>query len=147
MSIALSDKNPIFGKSSKVAQKYLYKDFPMFFSGIHPTTKDISGVNDLEAVKHAVKNLILTNFYERPFHPEIGSNITALLFEPADNFTSKAIEEEILAVLKRFEPRTSNHTVEIIDNSERNSYEITIGFNVIFSSKREEINFYLQRLR
>lgn len=143
MSKALSDINPAQGK---VAQT-LYRDFPMFFSGVHPILKDISGIKDLEAVKHAVKNLILTNFYERPFHPEIGSNITALLFEPADNFTAKAIEEDILAVLKRFEPRTTNHTVEVTDNSERNAYEITIGFNVIFSPKREEINFYLQRLR
>ena len=143
MSTALSDINPAEGK---VAQT-LYRDFPMFFNGVHPILKDISGVKDLDAVKHAVKNLILTNFYERPFHPEIGSNITALLFEPADNFTAKAIEEDVLAVLKRFEPRTTNHTVEVTDNSERNAYEITIGFNVIFSPKREEINFYLQRLR
>tara|TARA_B110000444_G_scaffold250866_1_gene277919 strand:+ start:46 stop:477 length:432 start_codon:yes stop_codon:yes gene_type:complete len=143
MSRALSDINPAQGK---VAQT-LYRDFPMFFSGVHPTLRDISGVKDLDAVKHAVKNLILTNFNERPFHPEIGSNVTALLFEPADNFTSNAIKEEILYVLKKYEPRTSGHSVEVTDNSDRNAYEITIGFNVIFSPKREEINFYLQRLR
>lgn len=119
----------------------------MFFTGVHPTKKDISAVKDLEAVKHAVKNLVLTNFNERPFHPEIGSNVTALLFEPADNFTAMSIKEEILYVLKKYEPRTNGHTVEVTDNSERNSYEVTIGFNVIFSPKREEINFYLQRLR
>ena len=56
-------------------------------------------------------------------------------------------QKEILYVLKKYEPRTSNHTVEVTDNSERNAYEITIGFNVIFSPNREEINFYLQRLR
>jgi phage baseplate assembly protein W len=144
MSRALSDINPA---PNKVAQKNLYKDFPMFFTGVHPAKKDISSIKDLDAVKHAVKNLILTNFNERPFHPEIGSNVTALLFEPADNFTSMSIKEEILYVLKKYEPRTNGHVVEIIDNSERNSYEITIGFNVIFSPKREEINFYLQRLR
>ena len=143
MSIALSDINPA---PTKVARS-LYKDFPMFFTGVHPVKLDISAVKDLDAVKHAVKNLILTNFNERPFHPEIGSNVTALLFEPADTFTANAIKDEILHVLKTYEPRTSGHTVEVTDNSERNSYEITIGFNVIFSPKREEINFYLQRLR
>ena len=143
MSTALSDINPAPGK---VAQS-LYTDFPMFFTDIHPTKRDISAVKDLEAVKHAVKNLVLTNFNDRLFHPEIGSNVTALLFEPADVFTANAIKEEILYVLKKYEPRTNEHTVEVIDNSERNSYEVTIGFNVIFSPKREEINFYLQRLR
>lgn len=142
MSQALSDKNP----SDKVS-RVLYKDFPMFFKDVHPTKKDLSSVKDLDAVKHAVKNLILTNFNERPFHPEIGSNITALLFEPADNFTAMAIRDEVVYVLKHFEPRTTNHTVEVIDNSERNAYEITIGFNVIFSPVRSEINFYLERLR
>ena len=144
MSTALSDINPA---PNKVAQPNLYTDFPIFFTRIHPTKKDISAVKDLEAVKHSVKNLVLTNFNERPFHPEIGSNVTALLFEPADVFTANAIKEEILYVLKKYEPRTNGHTVEVIDNSERNAYEITIGFNVIFSPKREEINFYLQRLR
>lgn len=119
----------------------------MFFKDVHPIKKDLSAVLDLDAVKHAVKNLILTNFYERPFHPDIGSNVTAMLFEPADNFTAMSIKEEILFVLKKYEPRTNDHVVEVTDNSERNSYEITIGFNVIFSPRREEISFYLQRLR
>ena len=144
MSRALSDKNPA---PNKVAHRVNYRDLPLFFKRPHKFTKDIPAEKDIYAVKHAVKNLILTNFHERPFHPEIGSNVTALLFEPADNFTARAIEKEILYVLKKYEPRTSNHTVEVTDNSERNAYEITIGFNVIFSPSREEINFYLQRLR
>ena len=143
MSKALSDINP----SKNVAQSTFYTDLPLFFKEVHDFTKDIPSEKDIYAVKHAVKNLILTNFNERPFHPEIGSNVTALLFEPADTFTSTAIKDEILYVLKKYEPRTTGHTVEITDNSERNAYEITIGFTVIFSQKREEINFYLQRLR
>lgn len=144
MSRQLSDINPA---PNKVAMQQLYKDFPIFFKDVHPVKKDIPAVVDLEAVKAAVKNLILTNFHERPFHPEIGSNVAAMLFEPADNFTAMSIKEEILFVLKKFEPRTNDHVVEVTDNSERNLYEITIGFNVIFSPKREEISFYLQRLR
>lgn len=125
----------------------VYRDFPMFFTDVHPIKKDIAAIKDLDAVRHAVKNLVLTNFNERPFHPEIGSNVTSYLFEPANNFTSMAIKEEIYYVLKKFEPRTNGHVVEVIDNSERNAYEITIGFNVIFSQTREEVSFYLQRLR
>ena len=144
MSRAISDINPA---PNKVAMQNPYRDFPMFFTDVHPIKRDISAIKDLDAVRHAVKNLILTNFNERPFHPEIGSNVVAMLFEPADDFTANAIRDEILYVLQQHEPRTADHVVEITDNSERNSYEITIGFNVIFSPKREEINFYLQRLR
>jgi len=134
-------------QASTISQRAYYTDFPMRSMKVHQDKKDIQSVKDLDAVKQAVKNLVLTNFGERPFHPEIGSNVTALLFEPADNFTAMAIKEQILQVLVQFEPRTSHHTVEVTDNSERNAYEITIGFNVIFSRQREEINFYLQRLR
>jgi len=143
MSKALSDINP----SKNVARSTYYTDLPLFFTDVNRFTKDISSEKDIYAVKQAVKNLILTNFNERPFHPEIGSNVAALLFEPADTFTATAIKQEILFVLKKYEPRTTGHTVEITDNSERNAYEITIGFTVIFSQQREEINFYLQRLR
>ena len=144
MSIASSDYST--AKASNVAARRLYSDLDLGLP-IHPVKKDIVPLTDIRAVKNAVKNLVLTNFNERPFHPEIGSNVTALLFEPADVFTANAIKEEILYVLKKYEPRTNGHTVEVTDNSERNAYEITIGFNVIFSPKREEINFYLQRLR
>lgn len=146
MSRTQSDYIPT-GTPDKVAVRNLYTDLPLFFTDIHPATNDLAVEKDLNAVKHAVKNLILTNFNERPFHPEIGSNVTALLFEPADNFTANAIKDEILYVLKKYEPRTNGHAVEVKDNSERNAFEITIGFNVIFSPKREEISFYLQRLR
>lgn len=144
MSLALSDINPA---PNKVAHKNSYTDFPLFFRSTHPGTLDLASIKDLEAVKQAVKTLVLTNFNERPFHPEIGSNVTALLFEPADAFTANAIKEEIIYVLKKYEPRTNGHTVEVSDNSDRNAYEVTIGFNIVFSPKREEINFYLQRLR
>ena len=144
MSIALSDINPA---PEKVAHKNVPQDFPLFFTRTHPGTEDLSSVKDLDAVKQSVKTLVLTNFNERPFHPEIGSNVTALLFEPADAFTANAIKEEIIYVLKKYEPRTNGHTVEVSDNSDRNAYEVTIGFNMIYSPNREEITFYLQRLR
>ena len=113
----------------------------------HPVTGDIAKLSNVEAVKASVRNLINTNKGERPFHPEIGSNVTALLFEPADAFTANAIKEEIIYVIKKYEPRTNGHTVEVSDNSDRNAYEVTIGFNMIYSPNREEITFYLQRLR
>lgn len=145
MSNNLSDYNK--KRSSNVLRRNLYADLPINFKGVHPNLKDIIALKDIDAVKQSVKNLIVTNHGERPFQPEIGSNITRLLFEPADVFTASAIKTEILAVLQRFEPRVTNITVQVFDNSDRNAYNITIGFRVIFAESDQEVNFYLQRLR
>jgi phage baseplate assembly protein W len=145
MSNILSDYNN--GRSSNVLRRELYTDLPINFKGVHPNLKDIIALKDIDAVKQSVKNLILTNHGERPFQPQIGSNITRLLFEPADAFTASGIQREIYSVLTRFEPRVSNITVQVFDNSDRNAYSITIGFTVVFSDEAQEVNFYLQRLR
>jgi len=139
-----SDNNS--SRSSIVSRRRLYADLPLSFK-IHPNTQDLTTLSDVDAVKQSVKNLILTNFTERPFQPRVGSNITGLLFEPADPFTEIAIKDEVLRVLEEYEPRVNGVTVEVIDESDRNSYQITIQFNVIFSDLREEINFYLERTR
>ena len=84
----------------------LYRDIALSFE-TNAATKDVIVKKDVDAVKQSVKNLILTNHYERPFHPEIGSGITNLLFEPLD-------------------PITANSLTRVT-----NSYEVTIDFRVI----------------
>jgi len=145
MGNRLSDYNT--GRSSNIQKKSLYTDLPLSFKDVHPNLKDLTALRDIGAVKQSVKNLILTNHNERPFQPDIGSNITGLLFEPADVFTANAIKMEVLAVLARYEPRVADVTVQIFDNSDRNAYQITIGFKIIYSEDPQEIDFYLQRLR
>ena len=145
MSNVLSDYNK--DRSSNVSKRGLYSDLPINFKDVHPNYKDIIALKDIDAVKQSVQNLILTNRGERPFQPKIGSNITRLLFEPADLFTASAIKSEIITVLKRYEPRVTDITVQVFDNSDRNAYNIIIGFRVIFSEIPQEINFYLERLR
>lgn len=144
MGRSLSDYNN--GRASRVSRRRLYSDLPLSFKP-HPNTGDITSLSDLDAVKQAVKNLVVTNFTERLFEPHMGSNITGLLFEPADAFTKLSIKEEIIRVLKDHEPRVNAVSVDVIDESDRNSYSITIQFNVIFSDQREETNFYLERTR
>lgn len=140
----LSDYNR--NGASNVSHRRLFADLPLAFS-VHPNTQDLTALTDLDAVKQSVKNLVMTNFTERLFEPNMGSNITALLFEPADQFTEFAIENEVVRVLKEHEPRVSNVRVDVLDNSDRNSYQITIQFNVVFSDQRQETNFYLERTR
>lgn len=137
-----SDSN----STSLVSRRRIYADLPLSFA-IHPNTKDLTSLKDIDAVKQSVKNLVLTNFTERPFQPRLGSGVTRLLFENADPFTQMAIKDEILRVLEEHEPRVNGVTVNVIDESERNSYQINIQFNVIFSDLREETNFYLERTR
>ena len=104
MSSLLSDYNPVNGTAQVVARKSLYADLNTLFI-VHPTLKDIKPVTDIDAVKNAVKNLVLSSRYDRPFHPELGCRITDMLFENASPFTAVAIRQEIEQILQEFEPR------------------------------------------
>ena len=68
-----------------------FKDLDLNFT-IHPIRKDINTHKNEYAIINSVKNLVLTNHYERPFQPEIGSNIRRLLFENVDAITAAQIE-------------------------------------------------------
>ena len=76
-------------RSSKI-----YKDLNLGFQQ-NTATKDIQKITDIEAVKRSVRNLINTNHYEKPFHPEIGSNLRAMLFELMSPQMSHAITKQI----------------------------------------------------
>jgi len=147
--------NGVFVKSSNIATSSVYSDLSLEMTGLKPNLlptdppahKEAGIVKDLEAVKQSVKNLVLTNFFERPFHPEIGGNVTAKLFEPADKFTAIEIRDEIKEVLKNFEPRVNGVNVEVFDNLDANAFLVNIAFNVIYLQEETEVSFNLQRLR
>jgi phage baseplate assembly protein W len=143
--MALSDYNGAT-VSGTVAQKRLYADFDMMMS-IHPIKKTLSPLKDIDAVKASVKHLVLTNFYERPFQPQLGSNLRALLFEQADAFTAIALKKAIIDVLIEYEPRVDNITCQISDDPDNNSYVVTVGFTVISLSSNTEVTLSVQRLR
>jgi phage baseplate assembly protein W len=145
MSTASSDKN-IDGVRPIDVVPTLFADLSLGFN-LHPNTKDIRPITDLNAVRSAVKNLVLTNFGDRPFHPEIGGNVAGLLFENADFFTADAMRTEIHRVLSRFEPRIDNVVVQVFDDIDRNAFKVNIGFNITDSSIEQEVNFYLTRIR
>lgn len=144
MSVILSDYNSST-KSSVVAKNYMYSDLSLLFIN-HPQKNDIIPLTDIDAVKNSIKNLVLTSFYEKPFHPEIGSNIRGLLFEPGDYFTALLINDEIKKAITKYEPRVKNVNVDVVDYSYENAYNITISFEVLYDQK-EVVEFYLNRLR
>ena len=110
-------------------------------------TKDIQRVEDVEAVKRSVRNLISLNHYEKPFHPEIGSNLRAMLFENITPQMSHAISKEIDNLIKNYEPRARLVQISTMPQFDRNAYAATISFYVQNSSERVTVESFLERLR
>jgi len=112
----------------------------------HPIKKDIIPLRDDAAIKNALKNLILTNAFERPFQPNLGANLRGLLFEPADGVTKLAIKDNIESIVKH-EPRVRLLSQNIIDMPDSNAYRITIKFLIKESDRQDDVEIVLRRLR
>ena len=107
----------------------VYKDLNLNFS-TNPITQDVTTLTDVNAVKRSVRNLLLTNHYDRPFHPEIGSNIQALLFENFGPITGNQLTRTIEEMIANFEPRARVENVECFPLPDTNTYDIRIYFYV-----------------
>tara|TARA_Y100001937_G_scaffold102619_1_gene141152 strand:- start:4376 stop:4801 length:426 start_codon:yes stop_codon:yes gene_type:complete len=124
----------------------IYSDLNLNFTK-NPATKDVARLTDVEAVKRAVRNLILTNRFERPFHPEIGSSIRDLLFELITPLNAVLLQDRIEEVIENFEPRAVVQQVMVQDEIDRNRYKVTISFYVNNMPEPVTITEFLQRLR
>lgn len=113
----------------------------------HPVTGDVVRKFDEEAIKQSVKNLILTQNYERPFHSEIGSQIRGLLFEPVLPMTTILLQRAISDTIINFEPRVSLLDVEVLFEPDSNAIEVTITFTIINTVRPITVNFLLKRTR
>ena len=123
-----------------------FRDLDLNFN-IHPVKKDITKhVGDM-AVINSVRNLLSTNHYEKPFRPEIGGNIRALLFENLDTITSTLLQKEILRIVETYEPRASVEELIVQPSYESNSFSVTIRFSIINRTEPVTISFLLERLR
>ena len=123
-----------------------YRDLDLFFS--RKSNKDVNKVTDIEAVKRSVRNLILLNSYEKPFHPEIAGDVRGLLFELMTPLTSAVIARKIQDVIENFEPRARLTGVQAIPNFDRNLYQVTVYFYVVNApTELVEVTQLLERLR
>lgn len=104
-----------------------FSDINLLFT-THPSTLDVNKVSDENAVKAAIRNLILTKNYERPFHPEIGCQITSLLFENYNPVTKSTMQKTIQDTLDKFEPRARVTAVEVVDKPDENSIDVIVRF-------------------
>ena len=132
--------------TSKDRVTRIYSDLDLDFMRNH-TTSDLTKLEDVEAVKRSVKNLIQTNHYERPFHPEIGSDVRALLFEPMTPLTALNLQRKIEEVLSNFEPRAKITQILADPDIDRNGYRLEIRFYVIGIQNPITVETFLERLR
>tara|TARA_B100001996_G_C18594211_1_gene567223 strand:+ start:264 stop:713 length:450 start_codon:yes stop_codon:yes gene_type:complete len=124
-----------------------YKDLDLFFAK-KQGSGDISMITDVEAVKRSIRNLVLTNFYEKPFHPEIGSGVRDMLFENMSPVTAVVLAKKIEDVIENFEPRARLIGVRSLPNLDRNEYEVTIEFFVVNTpTELVDMTVFLEVLR
>ena len=141
-TVAAADKS----KVSVVSRKKAHSDLNLKLTR-HPIRKDIIPLKDDAAIKNAIKHLLITNFYERPFQPAKGANLRGLLFEPADAITKYELSSSIRTCIEDFEPRVSVAGINVADETDRNAYRINVEFRIKEFDSNQEVEIVLQRLR
>ena len=128
-------------RSSKI-----FKDLNLDFQQ-NTATKDIQKITDVESVKRSVRNLLSTNHYEKPFHPEIGSNLRAMLFELMTPQMNHVISKQIENLINNYEPRCNLTQVFTRPEFHRNRYAVEITFMVNNHQEPVIVESFLERLR
>ena len=125
----------------------IFKDLNLNFAP-NLVTNDVSKLTDIEAIKRSVRNLVQLNHYEKPFHPEIGSNIRATLFENLSPITAALLSRNIETVIKTYESRVELSNIKAIPNIDRNAYDVRIEFFVVNSpGELVTLDVLLERVR
>ena len=124
-----------------------YVDLDLFFQKKIPS-KDVNTITDIQAVKRSVRNLVLLNPYEKPFHPEIGSGVRGMLFELMTPFVAAQLTKKVEDVINNFEPRARLVSVRSIPDYDRNAYEVSVEFYVVNApTELVDLTVMLERLR
>jgi len=125
----------------------VYKDLNLNFTK-HPVKRTLTPLTDVAAVKRSVRNLVMYNHYDKPFHPEIGSGVRDLLFENMTPFVSNTLRKLIEDTITNFEPRVRLADVAVNPNFDNNQYEVTVEFYIENSpSELVDMTFNLERIR
>jgi len=133
-------------KSKSTRNSRKFRDIDLDFQR-NFVTNDVSTVEDVIAIKRSVKNLVQTNFYERPFHPELGCGVRQLLFENFTPLTAIYMRRKIEEVLTNYEPRISLTGVNVDDDQDRNRLVVDIHFRIIGIDGPQVVSTFLQRIR
>ena len=131
-------------KSKKAVRTYT--DLDLDFTR-HPVTNDVVKIEDVNAVKRSVRNLVNTQFYERPFHPELGCGVRDLLFENFTPMTGIFIRRKIEEVLVNYEPRANISSIAVNEQQDRNGINVEVNFYVLNLPNPVSVTTTLQRIR
>ena len=142
--MATYDAGSLTNKTKKSVK--IYKDLNLDFQQ-NTATKDIQKIEDVESVKRSVRNLVSLNYYEKPFHPEIGSNIRGLLFEKITPQISHYIGKQLELLIRNYEPRCRLVNVENMPDLDKNGYSVSVSFYVVNVSNPVVVETFLERLR
>jgi phage baseplate assembly protein W len=123
----------------------VYKDIDLTFT--NKPSGEIFKKESAAAVKQAVKNLLLTNYFEKPFQPKFGGNLRDMLFDLADEDAEEDVEERILNAITVFEPRAQALNVTATATPDRNSIRVTVEFRIINTQETVTVTTVLARLR
>ena len=124
-----------------------YADLDLFF-GKKSSNSDVSEVTDIQAVKRSIRNLVLLNTYEKPFHPEISSGVRDMLFELMTPVSAAILARKIQDVIENFEPRARLVGVNVYPDLDNNSYTCTIEFYIVNAlTELIDLTIALERIR
>ena len=123
-----------------------FKDLNLDFAR-NTVTNDVVKIEDVEAIKRSVRNLVNTNFYERPFHPELGCGARQLLFEPFTPVTSIFIRRKVEEVITNYEPRARLDQIIVTESPDRNAIEVRVVFYCMNIANPVTVLTTLQRIR
>ena len=146
VNIGFSDAE---GINNANVDTYIYKDLSLFFTP-NPVSGDVTMVTDVQDIKRSVRNLVMTNRFEKPFHPEIASHVRDLLFERFTPITFNLLRNRIETVLANYEPRVSVTDVEIDDTGEAidgNELNVRIFFTLKNDPQIQSVDILLERVR
>ena len=142
--------NDAEGVNNSPRSTYIYKDLSLFFTP-NPVSGDVTMVTDVQDIKRSVRNLVLTNRFDKPFHPEIASHVRDLLFEPFTPITQTLVRNRIETVLENYEPRVTVTSVDIVDpqfqHMDNNSLNISINFTLRNDPNIQSVDILLERIR
>ena len=136
----------IKSEGKNVATPNRYKDLDIFFTP-HPVTGDITVKTDTDAIRRSVRNIILTNKYERPFKPNFGGSLRDMLFELDTMPKIRRVKERIVKTVETFEPRVNNVSVILEESQNTNTIRCTIFYNINNSVSNQRVEFTLTRAR
>ena len=123
-----------------------YIDLDLTFA-LNANTHDVSVKTNDASIKQALKVLIMTSHYERPFHPELGSGVYGLLFEQVTPLSAILIEKKISEVINNFEPRIEVEAIQVNARPDANSFDVTIVYYLVNVLEPVTLSFVLQRVR